>query len=287
MRSTIFTVWFFSFTFVLAATALVVTGGKGGSDRLRKMLRFHSRSVLWMTRKLMGATIVVRGLEQFENGERPALIVSKHQSELDVFVKLAMFPDSGAIAMQELQRYPLIGPIIRRLDYILVSVESRKQSQLRQVVDGARHVHAQGRPILIYPEGELMRVGSRERYRTGVWHIYDAIGQPAHPVALSTGLVWPQRKWWKRSNATCVVEFMDPIPLGLDKNAFMQEVESRIEARTMQLIEEHGTPEEVAIARERHQLGLTNDDSKSVKQAADAAETDEPGTDGPGAGAHA
>lgn len=259
MRSTIFTLWFFSFTFMIAAAGVVMSIG-GGPSRLRGLLRFHAKSVMWMTRRLLGATIEVRGLEHLPKNGDPALLVSKHQSELDVFLPLSMWPDLAAIAMLELEHYPLIGRIIRKLEYILVSVEGKRQNQLRQVVQGARKVHEQDRMILIYPEGELMRVGSRERYRSGVWHIYDGLGVAATPLALSCGLVWPRREWWKNIGRTCVFEFLEPIPPGLDKDTFMREIEERIESRCMALIEEHGDPETVALARERHRLGLSNDD---------------------------
>ncbi|MCI4665299.1 MAG: 1-acyl-sn-glycerol-3-phosphate acyltransferase [Neomegalonema sp.] len=268
LRVFLFNILFFSTTFFVAAIALLASIGPG-SGRIRWCLRQQCRFINWLARVVLGARIEVRGLEQFKDGERPALIVSKHQSELDVFTPLAIYPDLSAVAMAELARYPLIGPVLRKLDYILVSVEGKRVNQLDQVMEGARKAHAQGRPILIYPEGELMRIGSRQRYRSGVWHIYNDLGVPATPVALSCGLVWPQRKWIKRVNQTCVIEFLPPIAPGLDKGAFMERLEATIESNTMRLIREHGAPEDVAIAEERHRLGLNNDDPKA--QPVDAA----------------
>ena len=184
-----------------------------------------------------------------------------------MFPPLALFPDVTAIAMAELSRYPLIGPVLRKLDYITVTVDGPRKNQLKQVLDGARKALEEGRPILIYPEGELMRIGSRERYKSGVYHVYNALQCEATPVALSCGLVWPQRKWRKNPGATCVVEFMEPIPAGMKKAAFMAELERRIEGRTMELIKEHGTPEQIAIAEERHSLGLANSDDRRIRSA--------------------
>ncbi|MEO1329157.1 MAG: 1-acyl-sn-glycerol-3-phosphate acyltransferase [Pseudomonadota bacterium] len=263
MRSSLLTVSFFVFTFCWAALALIVSL-VGGQRTVRWFLRVWGEASQWLTRKILNATIEVRGLERFGPGERPALIAAKHQSELDTFIFPAMHPDLSAIAMEELTNYPLLGPILRKLDYILVSVEGKRANQMIQVVSGSRRAHEQGRPILIFPEGELMRVGSRHRYKSGVFHIYQALNCPAHPVALSCGLVWPQRKWRKRPHQTCVLEFLEPIPPGLDQAAFMAELERRIEEGTMALIREHGDPETVAIAEERHRLGLTNEDHVTV-----------------------
>lgn len=263
VRSTVLNVSFVIWTLGMATTALVVAQFRG-PETVRSYLQRWALGAQWLTRKTLNASFEVRGLDRFQNGDRPALIVCKHQSELDTFFPLALYPDLAAIAMLELERYPLIGPIIRKLGYILVSVEGAKSAQLRQVIEGSKRVHAEKRPILIYPEGELMRIGSRHRYKSGVYHIYEALGCEATPVALSCGLIWPQRRWTKRAHQTCVIEFMEPIPPGLDRVTFMREIEHRIETRTMELIEEHGDAESIAIARERHRLGLTNEDDVTV-----------------------
>ncbi|MEL6284198.1 MAG: 1-acyl-sn-glycerol-3-phosphate acyltransferase [Pseudomonadota bacterium] len=272
MRSTVLNIAFVGWTLTIAAVALVVTFVDRTPKSMRWMLRRWARGSQFLTRNIIGAKIEIRGLEQFKDGERPALIVSKHQSELDTFFPLDIYPDLAAIAMKELERYPLIGPVIRKLEYILVSVDGGRKNHLRDVVEGAQRVYAEGRPILIYPEGELMRIGSRQRYRSGVFHIYEALGAPAHPVALSCGLIWPKREWRKNIGRTCVIEFMEPIPPGLDKDTFMREIEIRIETRTMELIEEHGDPEQIAAARERHRLGLTNDDNERVGELGTSAQ---------------
>lgn len=258
MRNAVFNIVFVLFTLSMALIGLI-TSWFFGREGLRRALRRWAAGALALTKFFLRARVEIRGLERFQNGERPALIVSKHQSELDTFIPLMLYPDLGAIAMKELENYPLIGPVLRKLGFILVSVEGATSQQLRDVVAGAKRVHAEGRPILIYPEGELMRIGSRQRYKSGVFHIYDHLGCPATPVALSCGLVWPQRKWWKNMRRTCVIEFMEPIPPGLDREAFMAKIESAIEDRTLALIEEHGEPEEIAVATERHRLKIDND----------------------------
>ena len=272
MRSIVFNLLFYSMTLIYASVFCVV-GVVSGPNTVRALLRRHARATLWLTRRILGARIEIRGREQFSESAPPQLIVCKHQSELDPFLLFQHYPEVAAIAMEELSRYPLIGPVIRKLGYILVSVEGARRRQLRDVIKGSKRVAGEGRPILIYPEGELMRVGSRERYKTGVFHIYQSTGYAATPVALCSGLVWPQRKWKKHPRQTAVLEYLEPIPPGLDRDTFMAEIERRIEDGTMALIREHGEPDIVAIAEERHAKGLTNDDA--VSAADRAPESDE------------
>jgi len=57
------------------------------------------------------------------------------------------------------------------------------------------------------------------------------------PVALNSGLFWPRRAF-RRLPGTIVVEFLPPIPPGLEKNAFFQRLQSDIEAATARLLAE-------------------------------------------------
>ena len=52
---------------------------------------------------------------------------------------------------------------------------------------------ADGREIIIFPEGTRRRPGAPPDYKTGVVLLYDALGVPCVPVALNSGLFWPRR----------------------------------------------------------------------------------------------
>ncbi len=239
MRHVFFNLSFYLMTLVLALVTVPVSLVAGDST-VRGLFALWARGTVWLTRHVLGAKIELRGLEHIE--ERPALLVSKHQSELDVALMGVVFPDYGAIAMRELDDYPLVGGIVRKLGHIKVAVEGERRNQLPEVLAGARRVYAEGRPILIYPEGTLMRPGSKSRYRGGVWHIYDELKIPATPVALSLGLAWPRREW-KKFPTPCAMEFLEPIQPGLPKQEFMALLEERIETATNALVREQASPD--------------------------------------------
>ena len=60
---------------------------------------------------------------------------------------------------------------------------------------------------------------------------------PCIPVALNSGLYWPRRHF-RRYPGTIVVEFLPPIPPGLDKNEFYKRLQNDIETATARLIAE-------------------------------------------------
>ena len=257
IRSTIFNLIFYAFTFLVALTCWVLAH-LSTRDAMWRVLNFWGRGVVWLVAHVLGSRIEVRGLGHVDRS-RPQVFVSKHQSELDIVMLGALMNGISAIAMKELERMPFFGTILRRLDVVMISVEGGPQGRTRQAVEGALRMKAQGRSMMIYPEGELMKLGARERYRRGAGNIYEAMGVEAVPVAGSLGVIWPQRRWRKYSGVTGAIEFMEPIPPGLSPDAFMAEVERRIETRTMELIEEHASGERLEAARERHARGANNE----------------------------
>jgi 1-acyl-sn-glycerol-3-phosphate acyltransferase len=57
------------------------------------------------------------------------------------------------------------------------------------------------------------------------------------PVALNSGLYWPRRKFM-RYPGTIILEFLPPIPSGLDSKTFLARLESTIEAGADGLLKE-------------------------------------------------
>lgn len=258
LRITAFNLFFYAYTFAIAMTLWVVAR-LSTRARMHAVLRHWGRTVHRAVALLLKGTIEVRGLENLPR-DRPVLIVSKHQSELDIVMVGELMPEVSAVAMAELTRYPFFGTILKALDIVMVAVDSGPQGRTEQVVEGTRRIMAEGRSMLIYPEGELMKAGARERYRRGAGHIYARLGVTAVPVALSLGAIWPQRQWRKTIGRTGAIAFLEPIEPGLPIDTFMAEIERRIEDESMALLREHLDGEELAAAERRHALGLNNAD---------------------------
>lgn len=262
IRSSIFNVLFYTLSF-LVAMAIWVLSFVISRKSAWYLLRFWGVTVLLMLRVILGARVEVRG-RQFLDRTRPQVIVSKHQSELDIVMLGALMWDISAVAMEELTRLPFFGRLLRHLDVVLIAVDGGPQGRTQQAIDGAIRMKEQGRSMVIYPEGELMKLGAKERYRRGAAHIYAAMGVEAVPVAVSLGVIWPQRDWRKTPGATGVIEFMEPIPPGMEPEAFLAEIERRIETRTMELIEEHASGQVLEQARDRFARGANNEQEEKA-----------------------
>ena len=136
----------------------------------------------------------------------PVLLANKHHSECDGILLAARIPGIAFVAMQELFRYPLIGAILYRLQMIRVDTcgGGKERENLAQF---AKRAYDSGRHIAIYPEGNLMAPGERERYRSGIYYLYRDLDLPVTPVATSVGLLWNRRDWWKKPGRAAI-EFL-------------------------------------------------------------------------------
>src|SRR5690242_2629428 len=101
----------------------------------------------------------------------------------------------------------------------------------------ARKELAHNRQIVIFPEGTRRPAGGEPRYKYGIVQLYAAANAPCLPIALNSGVFWPRRSILRKPG-TVVVEILDPIAPGLDKEAFMARLQNDIESATSRLIEE-------------------------------------------------
>jgi 1-acyl-sn-glycerol-3-phosphate acyltransferase len=60
---------------------------------------------------------------------------------------------------------------------------------------------------------------------------------PVVPVASNLGVFWSQEDWTKRPGRA-VLEFLEPLPRGLEKDDFMARLEAAVEERTAELVAE-------------------------------------------------
>jgi 1-acyl-sn-glycerol-3-phosphate acyltransferase len=196
-----------------------------------------SRLNNWMIRVICGARVEFRGLENVPDG--PCIIAAKHQSAWDTFVFLPYLHDPVLILKRQLMWIPLFGWFVAKMDMIAIDRASRDEAR-KQVADGANRAKADGRQILIYPEGTRRSPGDEPSYKQGVAMIYEATNLPVVAIAHNAGLFWPRRKFL-RFPGTLVVEFLPAIPAGLKRDEMFSRLVTELEARCDALLVEAAT----------------------------------------------
>ena len=157
----------------------------------------------------------------------PAGIAGKHQSMLDVIAPFAILPDNCFIMKKELRPLPFFGWFAWKTGMIAVD-RSAHSKALKDMVKQARTRFAQGRQILIFPEGTRTPMGAAPDYKPGIAALYRDLECPCTPMATNSGVHWPAHGF-RRYPGTVVYEFLPAIPAGLKRAEFMAALEARIE----------------------------------------------------------
>lgn len=180
---------------------------------------------------ICGTRMVVRGLEKLPPG--PVIVAAKHQAAWDTFALVTLMRDPAMVMKNELMSIPLYGWFSRKFGMIPIKRETGP-SALRAMLQDAKDRAAQGREIVIFPEGTRRTPGASPQYFTGVALLYEALGVACCPVALNSGLYWPRRSIL-RYPGEIVVEFLDPIPANLPRREFLSRLQDNIEGATARL----------------------------------------------------
>ncbi len=189
---------------------------------------------LFLLDVVAGLRLEVRGRNNLPDG--PALIAVKHQSTLETYALLRLFPDACFVIKQEIVRLPVVGGFVAAMDCLAIDRRAGLAS-LRRILDHAARVASEGRCIVIFPEGTRTTPGKRVAYQRGVAGLYAALGVPVIPVALNCGVFWPRRQI-RKTPGCAVMAFLEAIPPALPRARFMEELESRIENGTSALVAE-------------------------------------------------
>jgi 1-acyl-sn-glycerol-3-phosphate acyltransferase len=193
-------------------------------------------AVLRLSALIAGLSYEVRGSQHLPRG--PVIIAMKHQSAWDTFAVAALFPDPAIVLKQELLWIPFYGWYLWKAGMIGIDRQGGAAS-LRKLVAAAGRAVADGRPIVIFPEGTRTAPRTRRPYQPGVAALYRQLGVPLVPVAVNSGVFWGRRSFRKRPGRI-IVEILPPIAPGGDRRAVMAELEQRIEAATDRLVAEAG-----------------------------------------------
>ena len=144
----------------------------------------------------------------------------KHESFFEAIDTPALFDCPSVFAKQELFSIPLWGRAAAAFG--LVPVERNAGARaLMPMIRSAKALAADGRPLVIFPEGTRVPHGEKRELQSGFAGLYKMLGLPVVPVAVDSGPVY-HRLYKQPGRIT--YRFAEPIPPGLPR----AEVETRV-----------------------------------------------------------
>jgi 1-acyl-sn-glycerol-3-phosphate acyltransferase len=216
IRSGLFAVLFYGGTvlFVLATLTAALFGRRLLFRVVHGWVRFHR----WCARLLLGIRSRVEG----PLPQSAVLVAAKHQSMYETMEIVLMLREPAIVLKRELADLPGWGRAAQLYGMIPVD-RAGGATALRRMLKAAERAVAEGRPIMIFPEGTRVSVGERPPLMPGFAGLYRALGLPVVPVAIDSGRLWPRHRFIKRPGLV-TFRFGEAIPPGLPR----KEIEARV-----------------------------------------------------------
>lgn len=214
-RSALYAVIFYTATVVLVLAGLFATlfGREATRSLVRLWTGFHhllTRRILKIHNEMIGTI-----------PEGAVLIAVKHQSMYETMEMARIAHTPVIVLKRELSDIPLFGWLTRR--YGVIPVErSAGAKALRAMMEQGREFAADGRAVIIYPEGTRVPPGAAPPLRSGFAGLYRALGLAVVPVAVDSGRLWT--KGLLKRSGVVHFKFGEPIPPGLKR----EEIEARV-----------------------------------------------------------
>ena len=196
--------------------------------------RFWLRGLLVLAAMICGIRYRVEGGQWLPAGA--AVIAAKHQSAWDTLIFHQLLDDPVFAVKRELFAIPLLGWYMRKAGCIRIDRSSPVRA-MRTMIAGATEALADGRQVVVFPEGTRVAPGTRQPYHAGIKGLYGHGEAPVIPVALNSGVFWGRRSF-RKYPGVITVEILPPMPTDLDRDSFINELKERIETASERLCAE-------------------------------------------------
>lgn len=220
-----------AFTAYLAASVLVMGVAAMpamlfGERASRAFVKLWVRMALGALKLFAGVGWRIEGAENLPRGG--AVVAANHQSMWETLALFLILPNPVFILKTELMRVPVYGWWVRPAGQITIDRKGGAKA-LRAMQRRAAQKIAEGRQVVVFPEGTRVAPGRTAPYRPGVAGVYLAANAPCIPVAHDSGRFWRHPGVDKRPGEI-TLRVLEPIAPGLDRKTFLTQLERRINA---------------------------------------------------------
>jgi len=147
---------------------------------LSPVARFWARSILW----LMGISLHVDGKERMEE-RRSRMILTNHQSALDLIWGAAIFPPGGfVVGKKEIIFIPILNLMwwAARCEFI---DRGNRLNAIATMQDVAERIREEDATLFAAPEGTRTRDGNMRPFKKGLFHVVIDARVPIYPVVVA------------------------------------------------------------------------------------------------------
>lgn len=209
-----------------AATAFYSLWGyvrlrRGHAEELIHIGRVWARVVIRLLR-LCRIEVRVSGIENLP-AAGPVLIASTHQSAFDTAVWM-LLPRPAYVLKKELLKVPVFGGLMRPAGMIAVDRAAGARA-IRDLIRDGQAAAADGRQVVIFPQGTRARPGEPRVIQPGVAALAGAMGAPVIPVVTDSGAHWGRNAFLKHPGTIHIV-IGAALPPGLARAALVSALDA-------------------------------------------------------------
>ena len=216
LRSALFNIFLFSSTFLLSVPATLLSFA--APHRLLAFVQSWARLQLTAARVICGIRMEVSGQEHLPSG--PVVIASRHESAFDILVWLVLVAKPCFVVKRELTALPVFGRLILRAGMISVDREARSAA-MRTLLRGGDRAKAEGRQIVIFPEGTRVDPDEHPPLQPGAAALAARTGLPVVPVMTDSGRFWGRRAF-RKTPGTIRITIHPPIAATAGREALLE-----------------------------------------------------------------
>lgn len=221
LRTRLFELYVLIFSALIGVGILIYLRWTRKPREVRWVLRLWSASFIYGARAILGMKFRVEGLENIP--DRPVIFVGNHQSYWESIAMTVFFPHINVVTKRAAMSIPVFGWGLRHAPMIPVDRDAPGQNLRRLLRDGSASI-AEGRSILIYPEGGRVPPGERRPFSRGLGPLYRRCGCDVVPFVTNAGLYWFAGFRTKRPSLI-TIRFLPAIPAGQPPDEFAADIE--------------------------------------------------------------
>lgn len=231
LRSIIFYIGYVITMVLFSSTAMLISPLSRRTS-MRICTQWCQLAVVW-ARICCGIRYEIIGAENIPAGG--CVVLAKHQSAWETLIVQSLFYPAATVIKRELLSIPFFGWSIRLCDPIAIDRDDAGAS-LKAVIRGGTEKIAEGRRVVIFPEGTRTMPGEENPdYSVGGAMLATQAKALVLPVAINSGDCWPRGTLIKKPGLVRVVIGKPIDATGYKAKALNAEVRDWIEAQMREI----------------------------------------------------
>ena len=210
IRSAFTWIWGIGFIVLMFPVTCLVWFSAYPFDSDRKLVHRFLRFQAWfLTHTIPLWSFKIEGEEKISRNQS-YVIISNHQSILDILLLDNISGDYRWISKAENFRVPILGLSMRMANYI--SIERGNKESAVRMFDEARRSLERNISIMMFPEGTRSKTDALLPFKTGAFQLAMRTDKPILPVVVDgTGAVLPKHGYTFSSGHKLRVRIIDPV----------------------------------------------------------------------------